>query len=336
MKIQELPFSPIFIVSSGRSGTTLLRGILNASAEIYIPLESDFIARGYPFYSDKNIRSEEDYKCIVKLFQLASQANGWGMDEAYLLRQLQQSQPESFAEVNRAIYDAYMKSEGLAHMPWGIKHPVLIASIDKILNVFPNARIIHIVRDGRDVCLSYQSVHKNAPQKFGPNSPLTAALYWIDGLRRVQESKAQKNRGAQLYEFRYEDMLNSPERILKSLFEFLELDFTDNLCQTYQYARSTKNLLLSQEKATIHSKVSSGIDAKNQNKFLTHMSLRQRFVFELIASPYLKKYDYRIEFPLLAHPVFEGLRGSLYVVARLFNNWRYSRRDSMFFQRSLQ
>lgn len=68
---------PVFIVSSGRSGTTLLRGILNASNQIYIPHESEFIARAYPFYNNKQNFNEDDYQKIVKIFVKTSQNNGW-------------------------------------------------------------------------------------------------------------------------------------------------------------------------------------------------------------------------------------------------------------------
>ena len=44
----------LFIVSSGRSSTNLLASILNASEQIYIPYESDFIARAYPHYQHKD------------------------------------------------------------------------------------------------------------------------------------------------------------------------------------------------------------------------------------------------------------------------------------------
>lgn len=313
--------SPVFIVSSGRSGTTLLRGILNASEQIYIPHESDFLARAYPFYKDQRYFSDEDYVKLVKLFIQASQENGWGMKEDYLLDYLRNRLPSTFSDINRAIYDAYMDVEGLSDLQWGIKHPVLIASVDKIFEVFPECKVVHIVRDGRDVCLSYKKVHEKSPTKFGPRGPLTTALYWIDGLRRIEENKS-----AQLHELRYEDVLSQPKQELSELCEFLGIEYSEDLCESYHNSNSNKNLLLAQHQKTIHAKVKQGIDADNQNKFLTQMPQVERFVFELVAMPYLKKYQYFVEFPFLSNPILGLLRRSAYTFARLFNNWRYKKR----------
>lgn len=313
--------SPVFIVSSGRSGTTLLRGILNASEQIYIPHESDFLARAYPFYKNKTEFTEEDYNRIVKLFRKGAQANGWGMDRDYLLNYLRSTEPSNFSDVNRAIYDAYMDMEGLSDLQWGIKHPVLIASVDKILEVFPGCKVVHIVRDGRDVCLSYQKVHKKSKKKFGPKGPITSALYWIDGLKRIEENDCE-----QIYELRYEDMLVQPKQELKKLCEFLNIEFTEDLSERYSTSDSNRNLLLTQHQNTIHAKVKEGIDASNQKKFLTQMPKRDRLTFELLAVPYLKKYQYFVEFPFLSNPLLGLFRRSAYAFARLFNNWRYQRR----------
>ncbi|MEO0516606.1 MAG: sulfotransferase [Cyanobacteria bacterium P01_A01_bin.116] len=320
----------MFVVSSGRSGTTLLRGILNATEQIYIPHESDFLARAYPFYQDKKELDEADYPRILNLFAIASQKNGWGMSKDYLFEYFKEKSPRTFSEVNNTIYTAYIQSEGLGDLSWGIKHPVLIASIDKIFNVFPEAKIVHIVRDGRDVCLSYKKVHERSPEKFGPNGTLTTALYWVDGLRRVKE-----NKNSQLYELRYEDILDNPKEELRNLCDFLGLEFTEDMYEDYYKSSKNKDLLLSHHKEGIHSKIKEGIDAQNQKKFLTQMPVASRFLFELLALPYLKKYDYFIEFPFLGNPILEIVRIPFYASARLFNNWRYGKRDLTTFNRSL-
>lgn len=312
---------PIFIVSSGRSGTTLLRGILNASEQIYIPHESDFLARAYPFFYAKNI-SKDDYEYIVRLFIKSSQNKGWGMDFNYIKNSLESDAPTSFSGVNESIYRAYLNKLKLSELQWGIKHPVLIASIGKILKVFPSAKVIHIVRDGRDVSLSYQKVHQTAPQKFGPKGPVSSSLYWIDGLRRVSQHKTD-----QVYEIRYEDLLNQPAQEIEKLCHFIGISWDKDLYENYQSSKNNKKLLLDQHKDTIHAKVKQGIDATNQHKFMLDMPKLHRFLFELIAFPYLSKYGYPIEFSILKNPALNLFRALLYWAARLFNDIRYSKRD---------
>lgn len=318
--------SPVFIVGTGRSGSTLLRGILNASNQIHIPHESEFIARTYPFYHDKQHFGEDDYRQIARFFMNTSQKNGWGMKREYLISCLKERAPQSLADINSTIYEAYLKQQGLENLQWGIKTPFLVAHIDRILTVFPEAKIIHLVRDGRDVYLSYRKVHENdkieEKDKFGPKGAVTTALYWIDGLRRIEELH-----DGQVYELQYENLLSRPEVELKMLCTFLDIDYDKSMYENYQQSNINKNLILEKHKQTIHAKIESGLDPTNLKKYLSNMSKLDRFIFELIGVPYLSKYHYPIEFRFLDTPFLKPLRGFLYFGARQLNNWRYRKRD---------
>jgi hypothetical protein len=314
--------SPVFIVSSGRSGTTLLRSILNASDRIYILPESDFIARTYSLYGDRQSFTGEDYEKIAKLFAKTSENNGWNLPQPYLISYLKDKNPQSFAEVNSYLYEAYIKHKNIESVAWGIKTPVLIAHLDLILKVFPKAKIVHLVRDGRDVYLSYQKVHQNSPVKFGPKGILTMSLYWVDGLRRLASIDRAK-----VYECRYEDLLDSPEKTLKNLCSFLNIEYKRSMYEDYQNAPRNQELLWQDFQKVIHAKIEKGIDPSNQKKYLKEMSKRDRLIFELLTAPYLAKYQYSLELPATNSPFFSPLRGLLYFGARQYNNWRYRQRD---------
>lgn len=318
--------APVFIVGTGRSGSTLLRGILNASNQIHIPHESEFIARAYPYYHDKMHFNEDDYRHITRFFMNTSQKNGWGMKREYLISCLKERAPQSLADINSTIYEAYLKQQGLENLQWGIKTPFLVAHIDRILAVFPEAKIVHLVRDGRDVYLSYKKVHENhkieEKDKFGPKGAVANVLYWIDGLRRIEELHHSR-----IYELQYENLLSRPETELKMLCAFLDIDYNSSMHENYQESNSNKNLLLEIHKQTIHAKIESGLDPTNMKKYLSNMSKLDRFIFELIGVPYLSKYHYPIEFGFLDTPFLRPLRGFLYFSARQLNNWRYRKRD---------
>jgi hypothetical protein len=57
------------------------------------------------------------------------------------------------------------------------------------------------------------------------------------------------------------------------------------------------------------------------------MSRYELVAFELIAAPYLTKYHYSLQYPMLSSIVFVPIRVVLYTLARIFNDWRYARRD---------
>ncbi len=312
----------IFIVSSGRSGTTLLRSILNATEQIFIPHESDFIGRAYRFYHDREKFDALDYRKIVKLFQNTSKT-GWGMTEEYLLFHLNKNSPQTFADVNWIIYKAYHSLEKTQDLLWGIKSPVLICSIKEILEIFPHAKIIHIVRDGRDVCLSYQDIHKKNQVKFGPKSLIANAFFWVNGLRHIEEFSENQN----IYELKYEDLLVNPEGQLNKLCHFLEINYQKSIIQNYQNNERNKKMLENNFMKQIHSKAQKTIDAKNMQKYCAQMNKKDRFIFELIASPYLEKYNYALEFAYLPTNLLKPFRQIAYFCARNFNNFRYKKRD---------
>lgn len=79
-KIQK-KLAPMFIVSSGRAGTNLLRAMLNANTQIYILHESFFISMAYSFYYKKQSYPEENYQFFIK----TTQDSGWKMPAYYLL-----------------------------------------------------------------------------------------------------------------------------------------------------------------------------------------------------------------------------------------------------------
>lgn len=316
----------VFVVSSGRSGTTLLSSILNASDQIFFPYESDFVARAYPFYYQKSSLTPADYQNIAQLFQVSSQPKGWGMSENYLSKYLIEQAPRTLTEVMAVICDAFHQQAGTGQLLWGIKAPVLIASLKRIRDVCPQAKIIHVVRDGRDVCLSYQQVHKHAPVKFGPKSVIENALYWIDGLKRVEEFTATYS-PQDIYELKYEDLMADPTAALMQLCSYIGIDYRPCMHEDFNAHKRNQKATPDNLGTSIHKNLKGKLDISNTQKYLSKMSVFDRMQYELVASPYLKKYSYPLTYPVLSLRLFSPLRQGLYALARLFNDWRYARRD---------
>ena len=172
----------VYVLSSGRSGTTLLSSMLNASKQIWFPLESDFIARAYPFFSDSNnLASPESRKAIIKLFKRTTWEKGWHLSEECLNNRLNEQKPQNFREIYSVICQTFHEKNKTAKLKWGIKSPVLISSLNRIFSICPNAKIIHIIRDGRDVYISYKKIHEKSKtsdiKEFDPKGIVSSALY---------------------------------------------------------------------------------------------------------------------------------------------------------------
>lgn len=321
--LEKLTFKlpSFFIVSSGRSGTSLLSSILNASQQIYIPYESDFIARAYPFYHDKKDLNNADYPQIVQFFIKTSEPEGWGMSEEYLLSFLEKKSPQTFAEVNSVICEAFHTLEGTYNLSWGIKAPVLIASLERIAAVNKDAKIVHIIRDGRDVYLSYKNVHEKSKIKFGPKGLVANALYWVDGLRRIENIQSDT---LNIYEFYYEEMLKNPNYEMKKLCDFLDIKYQPEMHKNFH---KQKQFIPDKFINTIHAKSKGALDPSNIYKYRYLMSKVELFIFEMLTYPYLKKYEYETYFKPIFTILATPLRWIIYFLARQLNNLRYKKRD---------
>lgn len=315
--------SPLFIVGMPRSGTTLLRAILNAGTDVYIPPESEFLFRSYPFYNRARHLTDKDYFCLSELFIRTSQRNGWCFKRPELVKLLKDGTPRNLTEVNDLIYRSYLDRCGYSTSRWGLKTPNFIFNLERVSDLYPDGKFIHIVRDGRDVYLSHRKMYDDpAAEGFGPRTILQSALYWVDGLRNVQYYAPRL--GIDIIDVRYEDLLTAPADTVQRICDFLNIVATPKMWETYHTSeRNRKNMTCSPR---IHTKLKSGIDNANVNRYKSLLSNSQILLFDFLAEPYLRKYGYDCtsfgkDFPLrFARSILYGAAGGL-------NKVRYSLRD---------
>ena len=327
----KIPENPIFIVSSGRAGTTLLRSIINRTKQVYIPFESDFVARGYPYFGNVKSFDKHTLTQTTNLFMRAALGIGWKMERDEILNVLKHNSPDSFAKINHIIYSFYLHHNDITGKTWAIKTPVLIENLDRIIKTFPNARVVHLVRDGRDVCLSYKNVHqvRQGTDRFGPRSLLANALFWVDGLRRVKKFKVTHE---ELFELRYEDMVSKPEQTITRLFNFLDIPFDPSVLENENLA---DKFFLNTKRPTIHQNIGKPLLKTNIHKYKRQMPKRDRLVYELINNPFLKKYGYDIEFSFTNWIIFDIIRIPMYIAAQVFNNFKNRKKDKRYFEEAM-
>ena len=112
---------------------------------------------------------------------------------------------------------------------WGDKSPGYIHHLPLLFTVFPQARVIHIIRDPRD---QVQSAHK-AWRK----DRIRAAARWADGVEAAAAALARHPGQSTL--IRYEDLVTRPEEVLRSLCAFLEISYAPSMVEL---ARPSENL----------------------------------------------------------------------------------------------
>jgi hypothetical protein len=178
--------SPIFLVGCHRSGTTLLRLVLDSHSRIACGPETRFLT---------------DLQRIVGADR--ERLARFGFDEADWLRRIN--------EFFGGVHTDYAKARGKVR--WADKTPLYTMILPFVTRVFPDAQVIHLIRDGRDVVLSHR-------KRFGYWSAVKCVVKWPRYIRAGRAAGAGLG-GARYHELRYEDAVNAPEPTLRALFEFL-------------------------------------------------------------------------------------------------------------------
>lgn len=222
--------NPIFIVGCPRSGTTLLQYMLRSHPRISLPTgESHFFValhRNRNQYGDlrkpENIRRVlEDMHTRNREF-LETDFHGIRFEVEPMTKLIHQKGSSTIPEILSTIYQENARGEGKER--WGDKTPWYLLHMPLILEMFPNAQFIHIIRDGRDVALSLL----NRRHVFGVYNILIAAEYWAGYLEKGQKLGTQL--GASIYhEVRYEDLLKNPKATLKRICHFLAEEYSEKV-----------------------------------------------------------------------------------------------------------
>jgi hypothetical protein len=211
-----------FVIGSARSGTTLLRMILNAHPEVAVPPESRFVVE---LYRSDEVRVEDFLARLDAHQRWAS----WDTPIENVRAQLAEVTTLPYPDAIEAAYLAFAKNRNKKR--YGDKTPRYIEHIPLLSRLWPEAKFVHLVRDGREVALSYADV------PFGPSTVAKAAALWKE--RVVLGLEQGRSLGPKRYaEVRYEHLLSRPQEEIESLCSFLELDFDPAMLDYSEQARS--------------------------------------------------------------------------------------------------
>jgi hypothetical protein len=199
---------PFFVVGCARSGTTLLRCMLDSHRRLAVPPESHFIPRLAP----RNARSAFDIERILENPQIRT----WDIDAAAVRSAVVRRQAATFAEQVDALFGLYATARGKQR--WGDKTPDYVEQITEIAAIFPDALFVHVIRDGREVATSL------AQRAWGPASAVAGAFWWRRQVTRGRRDGAALPADRYL-ELRLEDLIADPESQLRRLCAFLGEEF---------------------------------------------------------------------------------------------------------------
>jgi hypothetical protein len=194
---------PIVIGGCPRSGTTLLRVILDRHPRVCCGPESKLFLPDWPPIEELGFRYEIPRTEVLSLL----------------------AESNSQAEFIDRFFAERCRRAGKAR--WAEKSPLNVANIDFLFEHFPNARFIHVIRDGRDTVCSLRTFpsHKVVDGKRVPldtrNPIARCARRWVRDVRAGLRHRAD----SRYTELRYEDLVAKPEATARSLFAFIGEEF---------------------------------------------------------------------------------------------------------------
>jgi hypothetical protein len=219
----QTPVPVPFIVGVERSGTTLLRLQLDSHPELAIPPET-----GVGAVVARLRRLEaRPHDLLDALADLPSWRD-LGSSREELAAAFEELPVWSLADGLRCYYRLYAARHGKPR--WGDKTPRHIEYIEELASLLEEARVLHLIRDGRDVAASVRGL----PFAPGDGSIEAIARAWQD---RVAAARRQGAAVPHYREVRFERLLAAPEETLRELCDFLDLEYTDALLQSHQRAR---------------------------------------------------------------------------------------------------
>ena len=137
---------PLLVLGVSRSGTTLLRVILDRSPGIAIPDESFFV----PLLARRHGRSIDPERFLDDVARIRT-VRDWGVSVADVAARIRPGLPTGNAIA--AIYEAYAEAAGKPR--WGDKTPMYMRHLPVLEELFPDAQYVHLIRDGRDAAMSF-------------------------------------------------------------------------------------------------------------------------------------------------------------------------------------
>ena len=225
----------VFIVGCPRSGTTLLQRMVNAHPEIAITPESHWIprlcAKGWALTPEGAVKPK-----LIRRLLAHPKFGRLKITREELTRLTESGKPTSYADLVSRIFDLY----GAKHRKplVGDKTPDYVRSIGTLHALWPSARFVHVIRDGRNVALSMMDWPKFRPKPgdfvaWQQDRVATAALWWELNVRLGRQ--VGKSLGTELYcEVRYESLVACPEEESAALCGFLGVPYSDAMLRFYQ------------------------------------------------------------------------------------------------------
>jgi hypothetical protein len=285
-----------FIVGVGRSGTTLLRLMLDAHPAMAIPPETHFVPALIETFERPRVSPELALEAIVSYPR-----SGWpdsGVEKEEMLKRLRSLRRLNSPDAVRSFYALYAARHGKTR--FGDKTPRYVTRLNRIGRALPEAHFIHVIRDGRDVALSMN----RRLVELRDSQPVPVRRLAKRWRRRVLNARANELVSDRYIEVRYEDLVADTEETLRRVCVFLALEYDPVMLRYHETAavrmeemnrvreRAGRQTLSGEERMKAHALTSTPPQTGRLAVWKTEMSAKDQKEFEEAAGDLLIELGY--------------------------------------------
>ena len=279
-EINNIPF--VFIVGRGRSGTTLLQNIIDSNENAVLARESKIIIHlKNKYFGVEKFDEQTIDELIADLYKDNFFNFFWEVDQEKLTKELK-SYPTNqltFSIVCKIIYlhyTSFFNKKSIKII--GDKNPAYAVFIPELLEVFPDAKFIHLVRDYRDNVVSNSKA-------FGEKSFGYLAYGWLIFNKKIEEANYKYPN--KFYTLRYEDLVSSPKEKAIEICDFLNLEFSNEMLSFFSRMNDLPITLPKN-----HLNLLKPINTSQVGKYKNELNNNQIELIDFICGDFAEKYDY--------------------------------------------
>ena len=274
---------PIFVVGCPRSGTTLLQLMLHAHPRIAIPPENRFLMAAYDErHRFGDLAVEENRRELARWIVERKQTRfaDLGLDGRQVIDEIVAG-PPTLGSALGIVLRAYAARFGKPR--WGDKRPSYFHRIPMLLRLFPDAQIVHLIRDGRDCVASLKEM------EWYKHDVYHAIATWGEAID-VDEHSVKSLPPDTYHRLYYEHLIRDPAAELKALCNFLGEEFDPAMCDPAPAAA-----VALPERKTWHARTRGEVNASRSGTWRERLTAPEIALCEAVLGERLRRHGYPVE-----------------------------------------
>lgn len=273
--------SPFFIIGAGRSGTTLLRLILAGHSRLHIPPETWFIL---PLVKNLPLTDRLDSTQVTRALDIMIGDYRWpdmGLPADELRGRAMTLHNPKLVDIINLVYQWHLEASGKRH--FGDKTPIYYEIVPQLITLYPDAKFIHLIRDGRDVAISWIDVGWERYYE-------RAKFEWIPAMqyRREHLKSAYAER---ILEVKYEDLITNLEATVRRICDFLDESYEPEMLN-WQHLTE----MVPERERHIHGKLNQPVSNDAIGVWRKKLTTAECFAMEACLHNDLQQLGYELKF----------------------------------------